>query len=130
MCKLSPEDYKKNFIDEVFSYTSLWDMPAKCGLKIVAKSSKTIVIVTELYHDNPGSSVAEYCAELATIIADKNSIEPASLVFIQHNPDLGSKYAFLTESFYLVSFDLIKNTFSNPKWNKITKESVNNMINE
>ncbi len=130
MCKLSREDYKKNYIDEIFSYTSLWDMPAKCGLKIITKSNKTIVIVTELYHDNPGSSITEYCAELANIIAGKNSIKPNKLLFIQHNPDLGSKYAFLTESFYLVSFDLKNNAFGNPQWKKISKESVNKMINE
>ena len=50
--KVSPKYY-----DEIFDFAGQWDMPSKCGLKIIQHNDKKTVIVTELYQDNPGTSV-------------------------------------------------------------------------
>ena len=56
----------KEYYDEVFNFKGEWDMPSSCGLKIRQHEGKTYIIVTELYQDNPGSSVtyaAKYLAD-------------------------------------------------------------------
>jgi hypothetical protein len=47
----------QDYYDEIFPFKGEWDMPSACGLKIRTKGDKTFVIVTELYQENPGSSV-------------------------------------------------------------------------
>ncbi len=122
-------NYQKNFVDEIFEFKGLWDMPSKCGLKIVEQKNKTIVIITDLYHENPGTSVTEFCAELATIIVNEKQLNPEKAVFIHHSPDMGSKYEFFTESFELIKFDLQNNQFTNPKWEEISKRQVEEIVN-
>ncbi len=123
-------DYEQNYIEEIFDFKGLWDMPSKCGLKVIEKTDKTVVIVTDLYHENPGTSITEFCTQLATIIAKEKNININKMIFIQHNPDLGSKYDFLVESFDLVKFEIVNNEFQNPKWENISKEDVEKIINE
>ena len=50
--KVSPDYY-----DEIFDFMGEWDMPSSCGLKIRESEGRKYVIVTELYQDNPGTSV-------------------------------------------------------------------------
>ncbi len=119
---------KRNFIDEVFDFPGLWDMPSKCGLKIVRKLRQTIVIVTDLYDENPGTSVTSYCAELATYIVGKKDLPMQEIRFIQHNPDVGSKYEFLNETFDEVSFEITPNAFSNPQWKRVDRAYVEALI--
>ena len=47
----------EKYYDEIFEFNGLWDVVSKCGLKIIDKGGKKTVIVTELYQDNPGTSV-------------------------------------------------------------------------
>lgn len=122
-------DYKKNFIDEIYEFKGLWDIPSKCGIKIVKSQEKTIVIVTELYDENPGTSITDFCAGLAQSICDYYKINPSNLQFIQHTPDIGSHVEFMREIFDKVEFDIKENKFSNPKWTEIKKEDIEKIIN-
>ena len=45
------------YYDEQFEFKGQWDMPSKCGLKIFDYKGKKVVVVTELYQENPGTSV-------------------------------------------------------------------------
>jgi len=49
----------KTYYDEIFDFSGQWGMPSKCGLKILKKRNKNIVIVTEMYQENPGTSVTQ-----------------------------------------------------------------------
>lgn len=119
---------KDNFIEEIYSYPGLWDIPSKCGLMIVESENKTITIVTDLYEENPGTSITEYCSQLAQIIAEDKNIAPKKMQMILHNPDLGSKYEFMSETFDLVHFNIEDKKFLNPKWERISREDVEKMI--
>jgi len=90
---------KSNYQDQVYNYKGLWDIPSMCGLKIVKKSNKTIVIATELYENNPGTSVADWNTKLAKELCAKYEIDPQSIVFIEHTPDKETKLKFNLESF-------------------------------
>ena len=121
-------NYKKNYVDEIFEFKGLWDMPSKCGLKIVELTNETIVVITDLYHENPGTSVTEFCSELATAIVKEKQLNPEKTIFVHHSPDMGSKYEFFTESFEIVGFDIENQKFANPVWKKISKEKVEDML--
>ena len=58
-----------NYMDRYFNYMGQWESPSKCGLKIVKrKDGKTLAIATEIYRQNPGTPVTEWCAPLASQI--------------------------------------------------------------
>ena len=115
------------YIDKIYDYSGLWDVPSKCGLKIIKKENKSIVIATELYDINPGTSVTEWTAPLATKISKDNSIPFNELVFIEHTRDIGSKLSFNSETFFHVSFEIDEDKLIKPKWNQLSKEDVDSM---
>ena len=128
MNKFIKMEIPSKYIDEIYNYAGRWGIPSHCGIKIVKKPSQTIVIATELYETNPGTSVTDFTAQLANYICKNEGIDPAKMVFIEHTPDKKSKLEFYKETFDIVEFDLEEQKFSNPKWNRVAKEEVDEMI--
>jgi hypothetical protein len=116
--------------DQIYHFKGLWDIPSICGLKIVKKQNETIVIATDLFEENPGTSITEWNSKLAKEICDKNEIDCNHLVYIEHTPDKKTKLSFNLESFYKVKFDIVDDKFENPQWEEISKEEVNKLITE
>lgn len=121
---------KEQFIDKEYHFKGMWGLPSICGLKIVLKPDKTIVIVTDLYEENPGTSVTEWNTKLASQVCKEFEIEPEKLVFIERTPDKQTKLSFNKETFYKVVFEQNGNEFENPDWQEMTKEDVIKIINE
>ncbi|MBM3435459.1 MAG: class I SAM-dependent methyltransferase, partial [Bacteroidetes bacterium] len=46
---------ESKYINEIYHFKGEWDVPSFCGLKVISKPDKTIVITTELYDSNPGT---------------------------------------------------------------------------
>lgn len=116
------------FIDKIYHFKGAWEVPSFCGLKIVEKKEETIVIVTELYDSNPGSSVTSWIDNLATGFINEFGIEPGKLILVVHNPDRKSNLEFLKESFDIVSFEWNGEKFTNASWKRITKKDVDDLI--
>ena len=93
----------EKYYDEVFDFKGRWDMPSRCGLKII-KKEKTIVIVTELYQDNPGTSVTAAGKSLAEQICCNKGLNPGEIIYLECSPDTGSKLSFYDEEFFEVIF--------------------------
>ncbi|MFP4023356.1 MAG: hypothetical protein ACLFVR_02430 [Thiohalospira sp.] len=121
---------KEQFIDREYHFKGMWDVPSICGLKIVRKPKKTIVIVTDLYEKNPGTSVTEWNTKLAAEICKEFEINPKELIFIERTPDKKTKLSFNKESFFKVVFEQNGNNFENPDWQELTKNEVNKLITE
>jgi hypothetical protein len=117
-----------NYIDEIFDFNGLWGIPSKCGLRRILKNDRAVVIVTELYQENTGSSVTSVAALLAKQIADKYHYDPAKLIYIECNPNMKSKLSFYDEEYFLVSFDYVNEEFMNPSWAKLSKEEFTNIL--
>jgi hypothetical protein len=98
--KVSPDYY-----DEIFQFQGEWDMPSAGGLKIRTAESKTYVIVTELYQDNPGTSVTYAGQRLAEQICQAKGLELNDIVYVECNPDTNSKLSFYDEEYFVVDFD-------------------------
>lgn len=118
------------YMDCYFDFLGQWESPSRCGLKVVhRKDGKTLAIATEIYRQNPGTPVTEWCAPLATAIMNELKCTPESFIFIEHTPDLHSKLAFYEETFDLVDFEVTEQNLVNPKWSRLITEQVDDMMN-
>ena len=93
----------EKYYDEVFDFKGQWDMPSRCGLKILYQE-KIKVIVTELYQDNPGTSVTAAGKSLAEQICRAKGLDLDKIVFLHCNPGTNSKLSFYEEEFFEVIF--------------------------
>ena len=93
----------EKYYDEIFHFKGLWDLPSCCGLKVL-RGEKTVVIVTELYQDNPGISVASAGKSLAEQICLKKGLDINKIVYLECNPATGSKLSFYSEEIFQVEF--------------------------
>jgi hypothetical protein len=93
----------EKYYDEIFQFKGQWDMPSRCGLKILRRD-KTTVIVTELYQDNPGSSVTAAGKSLAEQICAAKGLDLNKIVYIECSPDTASKLSFYDEALFEVRF--------------------------
>jgi hypothetical protein len=115
---------ESKYIDQIYHFKGAWDVPSFCGLKIIAKKDKTIVVLTELYDSNPGSSVTSWIDKLATGLIREYEIEPEKLILIEHNPDRKSSLEFFKETFDQVNLVWDGTKFMNPVWERISIEQV------
>ncbi|MDR1557970.1 MAG: hypothetical protein LBS88_13220 [Tannerellaceae bacterium] len=95
----------EKYYDEVFPFSGSWEMPSKCGLKIIEKPGQSYVIVTELYQDNPGTSVTYAGRSLARQICEAKGLRLEDIIYLECNPDMNSKLSFYEEEYYQVTFN-------------------------
>ena len=93
----------EKYYDEIFHFRGQWDMPSCCGLTIL-KGEKPAVIVTELYQDNPGTTVTDAGKSLAEQILTAKGLEGGSIRYIECNPGTDSKLSFYEEALFEVDF--------------------------
>lgn len=118
------------YFDEIFDFLGQWDMASKCGLKITDVEGKKIVVVTELYQDNPGTSVTYAGGSLFKQICDKKGFDTNNVIYIECNPNTNSKLSFYDEEFFQVTFDNNNGNFINPQYKQLSKEEVKKYIPE
>jgi hypothetical protein len=94
----------EKYYDEIFDFKGQWDMPSRCGLKIVRKENKIVVIATELYQDNPGTTVAAAGKNLLVQICDVKKLNLEEITYLQCNPCTNSKLSFYEEEYFEVQF--------------------------
>jgi hypothetical protein len=94
----------ENYYDEIFNFKGQWDMPSSCGLKIIQKADSTFVIVTELYQDNPGTSITASGSSLAEQICRAKGLKQENISYLECSPDTNSKLSFYDEEYFEVQF--------------------------
>lgn len=97
--KVSPDYY-----DEVFHFNGQWDMPSICGLKVRTVEGHTYIIVTELYQENPGTSITYAGETLARQICAAKGLNLDDCTYIECTPDTNSKLSFYDEEYFAVDF--------------------------
>ncbi len=115
------------YIEELYEFKGEWDAPSKCGLMIRKHRDAHVVIATELYDDNPGTSVNYWSARLATAICRERELDPTKLVFIEHTPDRGSRLEIYKETFDRVIFQGLE-ALSDPDWAPLTRAQVDALL--
>jgi hypothetical protein len=116
--------------DEIFHFRGKWEVPSQCGLKIVRKKEQTIILVTEFYDSNPGTSITNWNTHLAKEICHKFEIDPVRMIFIEHSPEMSSSLTFYKETFDRVEFIWDGESFTEPKWIRMDKDEVLTLLND
>ena len=117
------------YMDRYYDYLGQWESPSRCGLKIVNRSDgQLLAIATELYRQNPGTPVTEWCAPLATAIMKEFNASPERFIFIEHTPDLRSRLSFYGETFDRVTFQERDGNLFEPKWTRLTAAEVDALM--
>jgi hypothetical protein len=115
-------------IDEVFDFQGLWGQESRCGLRIVHNNGKFIIIVSELYQLNPGTTITQAANLLANQICKKFEIPLDSVIYFEHTPEMNSKLSFYKEEFYRVDFKIEDGEFVEATYNKVEVNEVINLI--
>ena len=117
------------YYDEQFEFKGQWDMPSKCGLKIFDYKGKKVVVVTELYQENPGTSVTYAGASLANQICEAKGFDVNNVIYVECNPDTSSKLSFYDEEFFQVTFTIADGKFTGtPQYHQLTADEAKEMI--
>ncbi|MDR3297623.1 MAG: hypothetical protein LBS94_05250 [Prevotellaceae bacterium] len=95
----------EKYYDEVFEFKGQWELPSKCGLRILDRQGKKMVMVTELYQDNPGTSVTYAGRSLAEQICAAKGLALADIAYLECNADNNSKLSFYGEEIFEVTFN-------------------------
>ena len=95
----------KEYYDEIFEFRGTWDEPSSCGLKIRQHDGKTYVVVTELYQENPGTSITYAGRKLADQICEAKNLKLEDIVYLECTPNTNSKLSFYDEEYVEVDFD-------------------------
>jgi len=115
----------ETYYDEIFDFKGQWDIPSKCGLKIIRKTDKTYVIVTELYQENPGTSVTYAGKSLKQQICEKKDLPLPEIIYIECTPDTNSVLSFYDEQYFEVMF----NDTPQADYRKLSKEEIKELLN-
>ncbi len=118
------------FVQEMHHFKGEWGVPSLCGLKIVKKKERVIILVTEFYDTNPGTSITNWNTHLAQEICQKYRIDPNSMIFIEHTPKSSSTLSFYQETFDRVMFAWDGESFTDPQWKRISKQEVIKLLDE
>ena len=130
MAKIEGINHKTSteYIEEIYAFKGQWDVPSECGLLIRKHPNMHIVIATELYDDNPGTSVNYWSAHLAEVICEERELDSAKLVFIEHTPDRGSQLEIYQETFDRVLFRRTDDGNTDLDWQSLTREQVDRLL--
>ncbi|MDR2468893.1 MAG: hypothetical protein LBD27_00195 [Tannerella sp.] len=115
-----PEEY----YDEIFDFSGQWGVASRCGLRMMKRDGQYIVIVTELYQDNPGTSVTYAGYSLAAQICQRKGLELERVRYIECNPDTQSKLSFYDEACFEVTFPETTGGVGRPHYKPLSVDEV------
>lgn len=113
----------KEYYDEIFEFLGQWDMPSACGLKIRHIDGQTYVIVTEMYQENPGTSVTYAGRSLAEQICKAKNLNLADITYLECTPNTNSKLSFYDEEYFRVDF-----SGERPAYTQLPAEEVHRIL--
>ena len=115
----------ETYYNEIFDFKGQWDIPSKCGLKIIEKEGKKYVIVVELYQDNPGTSITYAGKSLKQQICEKKDLPLSDIIYIECTPDTNSVLSFYDEQYFEATF----NDTPRASYRKLSKEEIEHLFN-
>ncbi|MBR4487955.1 MAG: hypothetical protein IKO89_05270 [Bacteroidales bacterium] len=116
------------YFDEIFDFAGQWDMPSKCGLKMIPLDDLTIILTTELYQDNPGTSITYAGGSLIKQICDAKKLDINKIMYIECNPNTNSKLSFYDEEMFRVTFDLQDGIPTNLQYEQLPQEEIRRLL--
>jgi hypothetical protein len=118
----------EKYYDEIFQFAGQWDMPSSCGLKTIHKGGKTYIITTELYQENPGTSITYAGGSLIKQICDRKNLDVNAITYIECNPNTNSKLSFYDEEMFEVSYEIVEGMPTNLSYRQLSKEEIQSIV--
>ncbi len=118
----------EKYYDEIFEFAGQWEMPSSCGLKVIHKNDKTYVITTELYQENPGTSITYAAGSLIKQICDHKGFDINNIIYIECNPNTNSKLSFYDEEMYEVGYRLENGLPVDLSYRQLSAEEIKNIV--
>jgi hypothetical protein len=118
----------EKYYDEIFPFAGQWDMPSTCGLKTIRKNDQVYVIVTELYQENPGTSVTYAGGSLIKQICDQKNLDILHIHYIECNPNTNSKLSFYDEEMFEVSYEMDDTMPVNLTYRQLSKDEIRDIV--
>lgn len=118
----------EKYYDEIFDFKGQWDVPSKCGLKILSYKGKTYIIVSELYQDNPGTSVTYAGYSLFKQICEYKGFSEKEVVYLECSPDTNSKLSFYDEEFFEVIFPETSGESGRPAYRRLSSDEIKDLL--
>ena len=117
-------------IDKQHHYT-WFGVESFCRLRIYDTDAGVVVVLSELA-DNPGRSVTNAAAELATEIAKRYELDPQTTTWLEHYGavsywDTGETFH---ETFDLLTFTWYGRNAHNVEWRRLSQEQVHKLLQE
>lgn len=118
-------------IDAVYHYHHpTTGAPAHCGLRIYAGPAGRVVVLTEL-GSNPGISVTNAAAEIATGLAAMYRLDPVTTTWIEHyNGDSYKGRNRIDDTFDEVKFLWRGGVATDPNWRRLTLPELRDLVTE
>ena len=109
----------------LYQYPGVLNCYSKCDLEIIRGGTTTLVICSERA-DNPGTSVTDAAARIATCLChDDRTIAPEGVIWVEHTPALGRGRRSQPERWCRVTFTSRDGRiFDRPAWEPTTAEAV------
>ena len=85
---------------------------------------KYVFVATEV-PENPSTSVTNFAEQLATAMRRQHGLKPEDVIWIEQYPEAKGRRK---QSFDLVRFAFLGDTFRTPVWTRITEQAVDELI--
>lgn len=114
----------EEYYDEVFDFSGQWGVASRCGLRMREIDGRNTIIVTELYQDNPGTSVTYAGYTLAAQICERKGLQLTQVRYVECNPDTRSKLSFYDEACFEVTFPQATGGVGRPHYKPLSADEV------
>ena len=112
----------------LYEYTGFRNCYSKCDLEIIRSSRRTTLVICTERADNPGTSVTNCAAALATRVCQADAtIDPETLLWVEHYPEQAASRGEtpFPESWAMVIFtERDGPTFRQPTWYSLKPEEM------
>lgn len=114
--------------DTIFEYQGSWGRPARCRLRLYRLANGMTVAIASELPDNPGVSITNFAAELATGVR-RQFIEPGQgLLWVEHYPRQESGLDRETYDRVLLRWD--GRAYRDPQWKPWSRAAIEALIGE
>ena len=117
--------------DRLYLYRGFHGCPSHCWLRIYTAPGQTVVLATEV-DDNPGTSITNMAAGLATEVVRAFGLPLDRLVWIEHYPDrmVSAGRPRLPAAFDQVTFTHTAQGLQSPQWCRLSLAQVETLIGQ
>ena len=108
-----------------YNYNGFRGCDSWCDIEVQRRNDGKYVFVATEVPDNPGTSVTDFAEQLATAMRRQRGLKPEDVIWIDHDPEAKDRRK---ESFDLVRFAVLGDTFRTPVWTRITEQAVDELM--